>query len=132
MYWCGPGGTAFDHLEPSEFFGFVAGLYPRFEAGMTTMLVDALGLSPFMGRRIRELSTGSRKKVAVIAAMAAGSDVALLDEPLAALDSASSTVLESHLLEAARQRRRVWVVASHEPLGDAAGEGRSLGLPACA
>lgn len=130
VYWCGPDGPAFDHLKPAEFFGFVAGLYPGFDRASAARLVDALGLQPFLARRIRELSTGSRKKVAVIAAVAAGTNVVLLDEPLAGLDRHSARVLDGLLVEAARQRDRVWIVTSHEPLGDASVAARTIDLPA--
>ena len=129
VYWCGPDGPAFNHLKPYEFFGFVAGLYPTFDTALPAALVEALGLEPFLERRIDQLSTGSRKKVGVIAAIAAGTPVVLLDEPLAALDRASGRVLKSHLAQASRQRERLWIVASHEPLGDDAALARRLELP---
>ena len=119
VYWCGPDGPAFDHLKPAEFFGFVAGLYPRFDRELPARLVRSLGVDAFMGRRIRELSTGSRKKVGVIAAMASGCPVVLLDEPLAAVDQASSKVLKAHFSHVAAARDRIWIAASHEPLAEA-------------
>jgi ABC-type multidrug transport system ATPase subunit len=129
VYWCGPDGPAFDHLKPLEFFGFIAGLYPGFDTAMPAALIESLGLAPFLERRIGQLSTGSRKKVAVVAALSAGTPVVLLDEPLAALDRASSTVIKRHLAAAAIQRDRVWIVTSHEPLGDDVVPTRLLDLP---
>ncbi len=129
VYWCGPDGVAFDHLKPLEFFGFIASLYPGFDVALPAMLVEALGLEPFLERRIHQLSTGSRKKVAVIAAMAAMTPVVLLDEPLAALDRISSNVLKAHLASASLQSTRVWILASHEPLGDDARLAHRLDLP---
>ena len=130
VYWCGPDGPAFDHFKPQEFFGFVAGLYPSFDTALPAVLVEALGLEPFLERRIDQLSTGSRKKVAVIAAMAAGTPVVLLDEPLAAVDGASSRVLRRHLETAAAQGERLWIVASHEPPVDDGVAAHRLDLPA--
>ena len=120
VQWSGPDGPAFDHLKPREYFSFVAGLYPAFDVAVADALTAALGLEPFLPRRIRELSTGSRRKVATIAAIAANTPVVLLDEPLAALDLASSRVVRRRLAEAAGDTDRVWVVASHEPLDDGA------------
>ena len=118
VYWCGPDGPAFDHLRPAEFFGFIAGLYPAFDVDLSITLVADLGLEPFLERRIRELSTGSRKKVAVIAAIAAATGVVLLDEPLSALDRFSARVLKERLAAASSEAGRIWIVTSHEPLGD--------------
>ena len=120
VYWCGPGGPAFDHLRPPEFFGFVAGLYPRFEATTAGQLATALGLDPFLDKPIRALSTGTRRKVAVVAGIAARTDVLLLDEPLAALDRASVDAMRGHLADATHRTDRIWIVTSHEPLGPTA------------
>ena len=130
VYWCGPDGPAFDHLKPAEFFAFVAGLYPAFDAELPTALVPALGLDAFLARRIDQLSTGSRKKVAVIAALAAGTDVVLLDEPLAALDRGSAAVLKRYLADAATDPDRLWIVASHEPIAGDEAPVHRLDLPA--
>lgn len=130
VYWCAPDGIAYDHLKPPEFFGFVAGLYPRFDAGIIAPMVEGLGLGPFLGKRIDQLSTGSQKKVAITAALAAGTSAVLLDEPLAALDRAAVSVVRQQLALAAAQRERVWIVVSHEPLGkEAEAQGHVLELP---
>jgi len=118
VYWCGPDGVAFDHLRPPEFFGFIAGLYPRFDVGLAERWVQRFALAPFLKRRISELSTGTRRKVAVVAAMAAGTAVVVLDEPLSGLDQVSLHAMRTSFAEAAAQRERIWIVASHEPLGD--------------
>lgn len=127
--WCGPDAIAFDHLKPGEFFGFMAGLYPRFEAGLVEEWVQRLSLEPFLDRRISALSTGTRRKVAVIAAIAAGTSVVILDEPLAGLDQASLATMRTTLAAAAERRDRVWIIASHEPIGIAAASATTLDLP---
>jgi ABC-type multidrug transport system ATPase subunit len=126
--WCGPDTIAFDHLKPGEFFGFMAGLYPRFDADVAEAWVRTFGLEPFLDRRISALSTGTRRKVAVVAAIAAGTTVVILDEPLAGLDQASLKVMRAALADAADQRERIWIIASHEPIGDAAAS--TIDLPA--
>ena len=130
VYWCGPDDIVFDHLKPLEFFGFIAGLYPRFDPDVAATWVSTFGLEPFLPRRIRELSTGTRRKVAVIAAMAADTSVIVLDEPLAGLDQSSLTMMRKRFAVASAERERVWIVASHEPLDDAAVPVRILDLPA--
>ena len=73
VFWCGPGAIAFDHLEPPEYFGFLAGLYPRLDAGVLQAHVARLGLQPYLGTRLRALSTGTQRKVWLAAALAARS-----------------------------------------------------------
>ena len=120
VFWCGPDGVAFDHLSPSEYFGFLAGLYPAFDRAALQVLVADLGLAPWLGTRIRALSTGTQRKVAVAAALCSGARVLLLDEPLAGLDRDALACVRQHLATLAARQQQVLVVTSHDGLGDAA------------
>jgi ABC-2 type transport system ATP-binding protein len=119
VFWCGPGAIAFDHLRPPEYFAFLRGLYPQFDMTQVQQQVTALGLQPFMGTRLRELSTGTQRKVWLAAAFAVGTTVVLLDEPLNALDAASLRHVLAQLARCAADPQRAWIVASHESLGAA-------------
>jgi len=115
VFWCGPGAIAFDHLRAPEYFAFLHGLYPRWDAAALSVQVHALGLDGFMTQRLNELSTGTQRKVWLAAALVAGTAVVLLDEPLNALDAASAARLLEQLALAARSTQQAWLVASHEP-----------------
>lgn len=131
VFWCGPGPIAFDHLRPLEYFGFLHSLYPRFDAVAVQAHAQAFGLAPHLGAPLAALSTGTQRKVWLAAALAAGTRLRLLDEPLNALDMASLTYLQCQLAQAAQQGSALWLVASHEaPLpGQTAGTARVLDLP---
>jgi ABC-type multidrug transport system ATPase subunit len=126
--WCGPGGVAFDHLTPLEYFGFMAGLYPRFDANELASHIDGFGLAPFLESRCRSLSTGTQRKVCIAAALVAGTSAVLLDEPTNALDATALAHLHASLARAAGDRRCAWVVASHEPLDATVGHCRIVDL----
>lgn len=132
VYWCGPGPIAFDHLRPLEYFGFLQSLYPRFDAAAVQAHAQALGLAPHLGSPLAALSTGTQRKVWLAAALAVGTRLRLLDEPLNALDTASLAYLQGQLAVAAQQAACIWLVASHEaPLPAAAlVAARVLDLPA--
>lgn len=53
VFWCGPGPVVFDHLRPPEYFGFIAGLYPRFNTLALAGHVQALGLAPIWASACR-------------------------------------------------------------------------------
>lgn len=75
-------------------------------------LVDGFALAPHLGKRMYMLSTGSRRKVWLAAALASGRPLTLLDEPTAALDSASIRCLWRALAEIAEEHTRAVVIAS--------------------
>jgi ABC-type transport system involved in cytochrome c biogenesis ATPase subunit len=91
--------------------------------------VAGLGLRPFLQTRIAQLSSGNQRKVALAAALAAGTPVVLLDEPFNALDAASAAWLHAALARHAAAAGAVWLVASHEPPAAQAGAA-VLDLPA--
>jgi ABC-2 type transport system ATP-binding protein len=113
VFWCGPGAPAFDHLRAPEFFAFMATLYPRLAREPLAEALDGLGLRPFLGLRIAQLSSGNQRKVWLAAALAAGTPVVLLDEPFNALDAASAAWLHGALAARAAAATQAWVVASH-------------------
>lgn len=119
VFWCGPGGIAFEHLQPLEYFAFMAGLYPRFDPAAAHETALRLGLQPFLNQRLSALSTGTQRKVWLAAAINVGTSVVLLDEPLNALDGDSLGTVRAALEGCATDQRNAWVVVSHEPLGEA-------------
>ncbi len=115
VFWCGPGEVAFQHLRPPEYFAFLRGLYPNWDAAALPAQLQGLGLQGFMGSRLSALSTGTQRKVWLAAALVAGTAAVLLDEPLNALDSTSAEHLRQQLAQRTLSKTQAWLVASHEP-----------------
>jgi len=88
--------------------------YPHWNEGLLRDLSEALDMNPHREKQLHMLSTGSRRKVMVIAALASGATVTLLDQPFAALDSASIRTIQTFLREAAGHLSRAWIVADYE------------------
>ncbi len=98
--------------------------FPEWDHAVQLHLGDALGLGEHVHKPLFMLSTGSRRKVGLLAAAASGAQLTLLDVPFAALDAPSCRVL-THVLEgASRSDTRVWVVADYERPAWAAGLNR--------
>lgn len=76
-------------------------------------LVEALDLRPHLGKKLFMLSTGSRRKVAVVGLLASGATVTCLDQPFAALDASSARVIRDFLADVADHPDRTWVVADY-------------------
>lgn len=88
--------------------------YPHWRDDLQHDLCQALGMTPHLDKRLNMLSAGSRRKVTVIAALASGATVTLLDQPFAALDRTSIELVLDFLQEAADQHHRAWLVADYE------------------
>ncbi|RPH46572.1 MAG: ATP-binding cassette domain-containing protein [Burkholderiales bacterium] len=87
---------------------------PPWDEARADALVAAFALGAHLDKELFRLSTGTRRKLALLAAFAGGAPVTLLDTPFAALDGPSREVLATLLAEAAGHRGRAWVVADHE------------------
>ncbi|MGC8556305.1 MAG: ABC transporter ATP-binding protein, partial [Conexivisphaera sp.] len=72
-----------------------------------------LGISALADRRMSEMSSGERKMVMLAAALSRGSEVLLLDEPLANLDLRNQSVAMAAIRAAASGGALV-IVTSHE------------------
>lgn len=76
-------------------------------------LVEALNMTSHIEKPLHTLSTGSRRKVMLIAALASGASVTLLDQPFMALDLASIRIIQEFLNEVADHPHRAWLVADY-------------------
>ena len=76
-----------------------------------------------MSRTARELSGGEAARVAVARALARDPVALLLDEPTAALDSASAAAVESLVRDLAERGLGVLVVTHDEALADRMADG---------
>lgn len=103
-----------DELTPREVWNTLRQRCPRWDPALHEDLAQAFRLQPHLGKKLSMLSTGSRRKVALVALLAAGATVTCLDQPFAALDAASACVLRDFLADAADHATRTWVVADYE------------------
>lgn len=92
----------------------------RLDGGRKTGLdLGAWGLEPLMSLKVRSLSHGQRKRVALFLAVHAGAEVLLLDEPFAGLDHGMANRLEKAIEEQLAKGRAI-LLTSHERLPAAA------------
>ncbi len=105
---------------------WLAARQQRFEgwrAENAVELIEDFGLAEHLDKPMFMLSTGSRRKVGLVAAAASQAALTLVDMPCAALDAPSTRRLMRLLAEAAAQATRAWVIADHELPAGLAGLG---------
>lgn len=83
VFWVDPRTDAFDQLGVQEYFASVRDRYPQFDDGLLENAIEGLGLTPHLHKQLFMLSTGSKRKVWLAAAFAAGARINLLDDPFA-------------------------------------------------
>jgi ABC-type multidrug transport system ATPase subunit len=107
-----------DENTPQQCWGTLAPHWPNWSEETQKLLIDALQLTPHLDKRLNMLSTGSRRKVGLVAALASGATVTLLDQPFVSLDRASIRALQEVLREASQEPHRAWLIADYEEPAD--------------
>jgi ABC-type multidrug transport system ATPase subunit len=87
---------------------------PAWSESTQNELVETLQLAPHLDKRLNMLSTGSRRKVGLVAALASGATVTLLDQPFVSLDHASIRSLQEYLAQVGQNTERAWLIADYE------------------
>ena len=103
-----------DDDTPEQVWALLQARCPSWNEALRSELTEALGLTDHQGKRLFMLSTGSRRKVALVGLLASGVGITCLDQPYAALDLASVRVVREFLQDMAQHPRRAWVVADFE------------------
>ena len=129
-----------DDQTPDEVWSALKKQCAGWDARLHHDLVGALELGPHLGKKLFMLSTGSRRKVALVGLLASGESVICLDQPFSALDASSARVIREFLSDMAEHTTRTWVMADYEadpllawkrqialPLGDAEEKAKGKG-----
>lgn len=128
IYYVDPRTEAFDQLSVPEYFASVKARFPDFDDAALPELMEGLSLTPHAEKKLFMLSTGSKRKVYLAGAFAAGTAVNLLDDPFASLDKSSINFVSEVLADFAEQGDQVWVASFYEtPEGIGAREIIDLG-----
>jgi ABC-type multidrug transport system ATPase subunit len=109
-----PADPAHDALTGLAWLALQCQTLPDWDPRAQAVGVRDYGLEEHIGKPMFMLSTGSRRKVGLVAAVAGRADLTLLDMPYAALDAASRHVLTRDLELAAVESGRAWVLADYE------------------
>ena len=114
VFWVDLQDTAHDTTTVQACWDALRTRHPHWHKGVLNDLAEALNMNPHREKQLHMLSAGSRRKVMVVAALASGAEVTLLDQPFAALDLASIRIIHEFLHEAAEHPSRAWLVADYE------------------
>jgi ABC-type multidrug transport system ATPase subunit len=103
-----------DEHAPQQVWDALRQRCPHWDRQLQQELIEVLDLHSHLGKKLSMLSTGSRRKVALVGLLASGATVTCLDQPFAALDASSARVIRDFLADVADHTTRTWVVADYE------------------
>ena len=113
VIWLDPRSNQFDQITALEFFESQRKRAHVDDAALS-LLKNGLDLAQHQHKPLFQLSTGTKRKVWLAAALASGATVTLLDEPFAALDAPSIRFTKAWLKSAlAECPDRVWILGDH-------------------
>lgn len=121
-----PASDVFESLTPMTWFAQLHVRYPAFDMVWAAQLLEQLFLAPHLDKTGHMMSTGSRRKVWLAAALASGAPVLLIDQPFAALDSPSIRVVTELLQQTTQHSGRVIILADYEVPNDLQLNGRMV------
>jgi ABC-type multidrug transport system ATPase subunit len=117
-FWIDLQSSAHDAITVQTCWDQLRTRHPRWSDEILNDLADALNMDVHREKQLHMLSAGSRRKVMVIAALASGAAVTLLDQPFTALDFGSIRIIKEFLQEAAEHPNRAWIVADYTAPND--------------
>ena len=114
VFWVNLQDAAHDTTTVQACWDELRAHWPNWNDELLQDLAHELDMHAHLDKRLNMLSTGSRRKVMVLAALASGAAVTLLDQPFTALDLASIRIIQDFLHEATDHHSRAWLVADYE------------------
>jgi ABC-type multidrug transport system ATPase subunit len=118
VFWADLKGHEWDDVTVQDCWAQLQTHCPHWHHALLEDLCEALDMAQHRHKPLYMLSTGSRRKVTLIAALASGAAVTLLDQPFASLDQTSIRLIKDFLAEAAEQPGHAWIVADYEAPDD--------------
>jgi ABC-2 type transport system ATP-binding protein len=112
VFFCDPATDAFDQVTARACTATLSEGDAGFDPALWQALVEGFSLLPHIEKPMYMLSTGSKRKVWLAAALASGRPLALLDEPEGALDARSIGCLWKAVESQAGRAGRAIVIAS--------------------
>jgi NitT/TauT family transport system ATP-binding protein len=108
----------FPWLSVEDNIAFGLRLRANRHKGSAEVIVERMltrtGLAAFRSRRPAELSGGMRQRAAIASVLAINPSILLMDEPFAALDALTRSIMQDFLLEVWEEERKTALLVTHD------------------
>jgi ABC-type nitrate/sulfonate/bicarbonate transport system ATPase subunit len=114
VFWCDLRLPLHDNDTPETCWHQWRQHLPAWSDEIQATLIHDLRLTPHLGKRLNMLSTGSRRKVGLVAALASGATVTLIDQAFVSLDQSAIRVVQDVLRQASHHPKHACLIADYE------------------
>lgn len=114
IFWVDPSTDQYDQVVVKDYFNQLSHHYPQVNTDTLEQCIEAFSLTPHLDKQCFMLSTGTKRKVWIAAALASGAKLVLLDNPEAALDALSIRFIHQYLAQQLHQSEQAIVVTCYE------------------
>ena len=114
VFWCDLRLPLHDNDTPETCWHQWRQHLPAWSDEIQATLIHDLRLTPHLGKRLNMLSTGSRRKVGLVAALASGATVTLIDQAFVSLDQSAIRVVQDVLRQASHHPTQACLIADYE------------------
>ena len=114
VFWAEAESAGSEQWGLPDVWAKVAKRFPGFDEAALARHLEGFALAPHLAKQLFMLSTGTRRKVWLAAALASGAPLTLIDEPLAGLDWASVRYLAQAVSDAVASGAERAVVLAHD------------------
>ncbi|MFZ6686721.1 ABC transporter ATP-binding protein [Undibacterium sp. SXout11W] len=112
-FWVDAQSQKFESIRVDTFFSSLRENYEHFSQENLQHAVDGLSLTPHLEKQFFMLSTGTRRKVWLAAALSAECPVIALDDPFAGIDKLSMQFFSKALEQRLEKQHQVWIIATY-------------------
>lgn len=113
VFWVDQQLQDYDKITIQTCWHQLSEVFPNWNEALLQDLAKEMDLLEHSNKRLNMLSTGSRRKVGILAGLASGATVTLLDQPFTALDMRSIQVIKEFLNDMSEHPSRAWIVADY-------------------
>ncbi|MFZ6753565.1 ABC transporter ATP-binding protein [Undibacterium sp. Dicai25W] len=112
-FWVDAHSHEFDNAIVETYLSTLAESYPDFHEKNLQHAIEGLSLAPHLEKQFFMLSTGTRRKVWLAAALSVGCPVIALDDPFSGVDKLSMQFFTKTLDQRLEKPQQAWIIASH-------------------
>ncbi|MFZ6862565.1 ABC transporter ATP-binding protein [Undibacterium sp. Ji67W] len=112
-FWVDGQSQEFENIKVETYFSTLKTDYENFSPENLQQAIQGLSLTPHLEKQFFMLSTGTRRKVWLAAALSAGCPVIGLDDPFAGVDKLSMQFFSKTLEQRLEKSQQAWIIASY-------------------